>query len=289
MEEVNTQSITVEGRERAMLDQLLADSRLYRGSKEFKGLLDFVVRLRAFAPFNAMLLHVQKPGLTYAASAKDWRERFNWGVKEEARPLLILWPFGPVSLVYDVQDTERPDGSPVPKDIATFWARGPVDRQVISSCIAAAAGRRIEVVFMDGGDAHAGAIRKKQAKQQVPPRFKVQLNQNHPPATHFCTLAHELAHLCLGHLGPDKHLRIPERKRKLSYAERELEAEAVAYLVCARNGVDSASNRYLANFVKPDTTVDHLDLYQIMRAAGQVEQFLGLAPGGERIGLFIAS
>jgi hypothetical protein len=96
---------------RSLLDQLLADSRLYTQSKDYKDLLDFVVRLRNFAPFNAMLLQVQKPGLSYAASAHDWRERFGRSSKEGARPLLILWPFGPVALVYDVMDTE---GNPLP-------------------------------------------------------------------------------------------------------------------------------------------------------------------------------
>jgi hypothetical protein len=106
---------------RSLLDQLLADSRLYVESQSYKDLLDFVVRLRNFAPFNAMLLQVQKPGLSYAASARDWRERFGRAPKEGARPLLILWPFGPVALVYDVLDTE---GEPLPKDVASFFALG---------------------------------------------------------------------------------------------------------------------------------------------------------------------
>ena len=71
---------------RSMLDQLLADSRLYSSTQEYKSLLDFVVRLRSFAPFNAMLLQIQKPGLMYAASARDWRERFERRPKEDARP-----------------------------------------------------------------------------------------------------------------------------------------------------------------------------------------------------------
>ena len=55
---------------RSMLDQLLADSRLYRGTQEYQNLLDFVIRLRNFAPFNAMLLQIQKTGLMYAASSR---------------------------------------------------------------------------------------------------------------------------------------------------------------------------------------------------------------------------
>ena len=76
---------------RSLLDQLLTDSRLYTRTKDYKELLDFVIRLRNFAPFNAMLLQVQKPGLRFAASAVDWRDRFDRQPKEGARPLLILW------------------------------------------------------------------------------------------------------------------------------------------------------------------------------------------------------
>src|SRR4051812_21693416 len=86
---------------RSLLDQLLTDSRLYTQTTAYKELLDFVARMRNFAPFNAMLLQVQKPGLRFAASAFDWKIRFGRKPKEGVRPLLILWPFGPVALVYD--------------------------------------------------------------------------------------------------------------------------------------------------------------------------------------------
>ena len=47
-------------------------------------------------------------------------------------------------------------------------------------------------------------------------------------------------------------------------------------LVCERNGVKSKSQTYLADYVHERTTVDQLDIYQIMRAAGHVEALLGL-------------
>lgn len=106
---------------RGMLDQLLTDARLYTQSEDYKQLLRFIVRLRNFAPFNAMLLQIQKPGLNFAASDRDWRERFRRRPKDGARPLLILWPFAPVALVYDVMDTE---GEPLPEDVASFFATG---------------------------------------------------------------------------------------------------------------------------------------------------------------------
>lgn len=71
---------------RSLLDQLLTDSRLYTRSPDYKNLLDFVARMRNFAPFNAMLLQIQKPGLRFAASALDWKVRFDRRPLEGARP-----------------------------------------------------------------------------------------------------------------------------------------------------------------------------------------------------------
>ena len=43
---------------RTLLDQLLEDSQLYHSSADYQNLLDFIVKLRNFAPFNAMLLQI---------------------------------------------------------------------------------------------------------------------------------------------------------------------------------------------------------------------------------------
>lgn len=260
---------------RSLLDKLLEDSRLYKTSKDYKDLLDFVVRLRNFAPFNAMLLQVQKPGLNYAASARDWRERFGRHPKEGARPLLILWPFGPVALVYDVQDTE---GKPLPEDVSSFVARGSIDDSALQAFRPLLKKKNIELGWVDAGDRNAGLISvvRRAANEKEATQYRIHINRNHDSAVKFTTLAHELAHLALGHLGPDKKLSVPERPR-LSHAQQELEAESVAYIVCERNGVQSKSQTYLSNFVGATTTVNDLDVYQVMRAAGQVETMFGLA------------
>src|SRR5258708_39899160 len=82
---------------RSLLDRMLTESRLYRTSKDYKELLDFVVRLRNFAPFNAMLLRVQKPGLTYAASAVRLAREVRSQTKRRrtaAADSLALWACG---------------------------------------------------------------------------------------------------------------------------------------------------------------------------------------------------
>jgi hypothetical protein len=154
-------------------------------------------------------LQIQKPGLSYAASAYDWRTRFNRTVKARARPLLILWPFGPVACVYDVQDTE---GDALPEDLMqTFHATGPMDVAALTKAVEGLKKFGILVESVDLGDRWAGeiaAVRRSQKKGERP-RYQIRINKNHTPAVRFVTLVHELAHLYLGHLGIDQTCSSP--------------------------------------------------------------------------------
>ncbi|MBC2735919.1 MAG: ImmA/IrrE family metallo-endopeptidase [Desulfobacteraceae bacterium] len=260
--------------DRSLLDQLFSESKLYTQSKDYKDLLDFVVRLRNFAPFNAMLLQVQKPGLSYAASARDWYDRFGRRPKDGARPLLILMPFGPVSLVYDVLDTE---GRPLPEDVSSFSANGNISEEHIQSFKDKLLTKNIEWFLLDRGDNSAGSICVVQSPHgdQEETKYRIYVNRNHNPVVQFGTLAHELGHLFLGHLGKDRNLKIRDRcliRRSL----QEFEAESVAYIVCKRNGVELKSQTYLSGYLEADTSMKDLDVYQIMKAAGHVETLLDL-------------
>lgn len=266
---------------RSVLDQLLEESRLYHTSADYRRLLDFTIKLRNFAPFNAMLLQIQKPGLQYAASAYEWREKFNRHPKRDARPLLILWPFGPVMLVYDELDTE---GAALPSGVRAFQAIGDVAQEQMKGFLGLMARKNIHSSHFDGGGGSAGSIEVtwrapvqmgKPITAEQKTRYLVRLNSNHSPVVQFSTLVHELGHLFLGHLGADKALSIPERPR-LTHTQEELEAESIAYVVCGRSGVECRSKTYLANYVTQHTTVEDVDVYQIMRAAGQIETLLKL-------------
>jgi hypothetical protein len=260
---------------RSLLDQLLAESRLYAHSKDYLELLDFVVRLREFAPFNAMLLQIQKPGLSYAASIADWAVRFERRPKVGARPLLILKPFGPVALVYDVLDTE---GKQLPEDVSAFVVHGAVTVSELQSCERALLKRGIHWQWVDAGDRSAGSIGVVSADPSTnePSTYSINMNKNHEPAVSFVTLAHELAHLFLGHLGPSRKLGVPSRPVP-THKQREIEAESVAYIVSHRRGLQPKSKTYLSAFVSDDAIGADLDVYQIMRAAGAVDGLLGPA------------
>ena len=110
---------------------------------------------------------------------------------------------------------------------------------------------------------------------KIPSRYITRVNSVHDPNTQFATIAHELAHIFLGHLGKDPYLKIPERTRP-THDLAELEAESVSFLVCERNGVHSKAEAYLVDYVNNHETVDNLDVYMVLKAAGQVESALCL-------------
>lgn len=274
---------------RSLLSELLEDSRLYRSGPDYQEMLDFVVRLRNFAPFNAFILHIQKPGLRFAASRKDWHNRFQRTVRPGARPLLILWPFAPLALVYDVEDTE---GDPLPNDVTeAFRAVGNLTEYRISRLLELLNRQGIETQQIEFGDGLAGNIAKPgntlEVVKRIPktkekkdnkekPHYRIRLNKTHNPNIRFATLIHELAHLYLGHLGEDDYLKIPDRSG-LTHDYKELEAESVCYMICLRNGVAPDSDRYLAAYVHQDLIVEHFDLYSLLKSAGQIETVLELA------------
>ena len=252
---------------------MLDDAAAYRSSTHYWDLLRFVTRMRRFSPFNALLLHRQKPGLGFAASARDWRRRWKRIVKVDARPLVVLIPFGPVGFVYDMLDTEAlPGAPPLPRDAYAFPATGNVTKPALLAIVAAVEAKGIRIAEVDVGDWHAGRILRSGDA------YRLKVNRNHSREARFTTIAHELGHLYLGHLGKDAKRRIPGR-RGVSERWCEVEAESVAYLVGHRHGVEPVSDAYLAGFIEAGESISRtLDVERVMRAAGAVEGVMGLAP-----------
>jgi hypothetical protein len=167
------------------------------------------------------------------------------------------------------------DGNELPEDVTAFPAAGEITDSDIEGIERRLERERILCDRVDAGDFSAGSIRMEPDPHDAEARkYRIQINRNHAPAISFATLAHELGHLFLGHLGRDKALKIPGRSH-VKHSQKELEAESVSYIICERNGVKSKSHTYLSNFVNENTTIDEIDVYQVMRATDQVEAALG--------------
>lgn len=263
---------TVLPADQSLIDQLIQQTNLYSTSKSFTDLLAFVARMRGFAPFNAMLLHAQKPGITHAATAADWLTRFNRKPKQDARPLIVMQAMGPVGFVFDVLDTE---GDDLPPEAFAFPTFGTLSQARWDEMQAAVRRAKITILPVDKGDGAAGSVTRSEAviKGKQRPSWVVRLNENHDPKTQFVTLAHELAHMFLGHLGADDAQGIKARKG-LGHDLQEVEAEAVAWVVAHRNGLKPKSEAYLDRY---KAAFKGLDVGTILKAANAVETAMGIA------------
>lgn len=237
-------------------------------------------RLRNFAPFNALLLHIQKPGLTHAATAREWWQEFGRVPKRHARPLIVLRAMGPVDFVFDVLDTE---GRDLPEVAFTFPVIGEITQAILDDFLRRVRDKGIAVEWMDAGDAFAGEImvQYRMSGQTILARdYTIALNQNHSPAQTVITLCHELAHLHLGHLGPDHRFKIPDRSG-MSHEVEEIEAETVAFVIGHRNGIKTRSESYLDAF-KGDFAL--MDFHAVMRAVNAIETLIGRPATKFRLG-----
>jgi hypothetical protein len=270
------------------LDDLFTNTRLYRRSAAYMEMVNFVGNFRHYSPYNAMLIHLQMPGARYVAPAGRWAHDYGRDIKPAARPLVILQPMGPVMLVFDVSATEPREGSRhLPPEIENPFAvrNGRISGELPTTIVNA---RRdgVEVEELDLGSQAAGSIRSASGAKSldfqirvkpkpefvpVPRRYHLSLDRNQSKETRFVTLAHELGHLYAGHLGTLNPKWWPDR-RELDLRVREFEAESIAYLVCARFGIDNPSEKYLAGYTRNNEEIPEISLDCVTRVAGLIEQ-----------------
>ena len=262
----------VDQAERVLIDQLISATRLYNSSKQVHELFAFIARLSEFAPFNAMLLHIQKPGLTHAATVRDLWSRFGCVPKSGARPLLVLRALGPVDFVFDILDVEGGDVALEAFNLQTF---GNLTEDRFSEFMWLVAMDRIAIEELDTGNAVAGRIKllSRSNAPRVKNTYELAYNRDHSPPTCFVTVAYELAQLFFGHLGGDRGRRVRDRS-PTHHALREVEAGHTVYLVAKRNGMKPRSESYLAKY---QGAFEHLGLYAITRAANAVETAMGIS------------
>jgi hypothetical protein len=179
---------------------------------------------------------------------------------------------GPVDFVFDIQDTTGPA---LPESAFKFPTLGTLSEGRFAEIVARVSKDQIEVVTFDGGEGQAGWIRVI-ARSDAPKgkhRYRLAYNKNHSAPTRLTTVAHELAHLYLGHLGADGGRDVRDR-HSIDLDLMEVEAEMAAYLVAIRNGLKPRSESYLSDY---KGALSRLDLYGVMRAANAAETAMGVA------------
>lgn len=253
----------------AAADELIRSAQAYHTPAALRALLEFTRRLPAYSPFNCLLLHLQNPEVTFVAPADKWR-KLRRSLRAGARPWVILAPMHPVMFVFDVADTEGAELPPEVRRVLTpsFSVMGEVSLVMWNRLLRACARARILVESVALPRDLAGDIGRTNGG------FRVRLNEQHSLAQKFATLVHELGHLFCGHLGGISPQGGPSNRMALSLPGRELEAEAVAWLVCQRCQIWPASARYLSGHLAPGNELPEYSLEALLVAAGAVEQMI---------------
>ena len=250
------------------IDELLRVSALYRSTQKFQEMISFMARFKDYSPYNNMLVHMQNPSCGYYATQKDWYRRFQRTLKEDARPMLILAPMHPVLMVYDLDQTVGPS---LPKHLEEFahfkgaWNPAWLERAVEN----AENHYHIRVDFKTLSTTHAGfAINGVYFGDS---KMRIAIHDGLDEPSRFGVLCHELAHILSGHLGCDQDHWWPSRMG-LGLHTIEIEAEAAAYIVTSRLGLEGASASYVSGHMKGGQLPKSVSLDTIAKVSGRIER-----------------
>lgn len=262
------------------LDKLFEEVGTYRKSSDYYELLSFIKKFPNIAPYNAMLVHVQKPGSEFVASANEWWYRYGRKPKPGARPLVILRPFGPVAFVFELNDTE---GKTFPEALMEpFKASGNISVSNIEKMRRSMLYEGIASVEQDHGTSRAGSVESIEGTEEFITSkerkyfrllFGMVINRNLEPAAKMATIFHELGHVFCGHLSKQNVKWLPQRNL-LPRNNKEFEAESVCWLLCERLGIINPSAEYLSGYLENNGEIPNISIDAVLKAAGIIESIL---------------
>ncbi len=264
-----------------LLDGLLGSIQDFHNTREFVELIKFIGRFTQYSPFNCALLYIQNPKVTYVATPAQWRNKHHRTIKSGSRPMVILAPMRPVMFVYDLIDTE---GLPIPDYILNpFQVSGTLDEKIYRRTLQNARARGIGIGIEDNLSVlHAGSAWRlpepghfhftdSHGVKIGPISLRIDVNDFLDIPSRYDTIAHELAHICCGHLGALGDEVWPDRK-SVSELPAEFEAEAVAYMVCSRLGINNRAVEYLAVKASKNDKLPIISFDSMIRAVNDIEE-----------------
>ena len=248
-----------------------------QASEEFQAWLDVQSRFHDYSYRNTLLIKQQCPEATQVAGYRTWQEEFDRHVKEGESAIWIWAPiiakrcpecenspsyhekidceydetppeewskglvgFRPVP-VFDVSQTE---GEPLPELDTAASGDG---EELVSALLDVADELELDVQVVESEDwsyGEAKGVCKHRSPMSMQPVVEVQARPN--DADLATTLIHEYAHARL-------HFDLDDRDER---AKREVEAEAVAYVVGRHFGLDASNSAfYLAAWQDEETSM----------------------------------
>lgn len=260
------------------LDEVFSVLHHLRNGREYFQMLEFIGRLSNYSAFNAFLLYLQNPDLTFVATAGTWRKRFNRYLKPGARPLMILAPMSPVRFVFDSSDTE---GDQLPPNIGGQESESDrfneeVFENTVYNC--ALHGIMVRQVKIDP-PASEGAVplgdnafqKMPESRQNTGMNYLILLHKEQRQPDQYAALVYEMGQIFCGHRGVDRQAWWPDRRQTDPVVAR-LEAASIAFLVCRRIGLYDWAEKYLANYRGQEQMLPLAGFNTILQAANYIEE-----------------
>lgn len=276
----------------ATIDRLFQDIQQYRSSEEFRKMIRFYIRFPYIGAYNAALVQQQRPGAEFVLTATRWKKDYNRKVKLDARPVVILIPFGPVEFLFDISDTEpipdtrqKSNESIIEGICNQFRARSSQDVKEHLANLEynlPIQGISLNKGLVVGSEKAAKIQVDLQTMVKIPLKegsfqyhgyFNVAIKANEDPASAIAHIAHELGHLFCHHFkAPNKEWW--KERPSLSQNEEEFEAETVSYLVCSRMNIQTQSVQYLTAYLDKNDNIPSISVERVLSAVDQIERML---------------
>ncbi|GCF12084.1 hypothetical protein Harman_00190 [Haloarcula mannanilytica] len=283
-------------------EELVTEVEAAKSSQQFQQWLDVQSQFHDYSYRNTLLIARQCPEATKVAGYRTWQEEFDRQVQDGEQAIWIWapiiarqcpdcgnspnyhentdceydetppeeWSEGPVAFkpvpVFDISQTE---GEPLP-ELETA-ARGDAT-DLFPAVTGAADTLGVEVAVVDAAEWDHGAAEGicRSADDEDEGDAEIEIKAQESTAAMAAVLVHEYAHTLLHNGVTEK----PEREK------REVEAEAVAYVVGRHFGLDmSGSALYLAAWQsdEPEKILDRLD--RISRTVTEVIEAIRACQG----------
>ena len=254
MENKQNKSTELNADIRRTIEQLANETDAARQSELFRNYLKTSAAFWDYSWHNQMLIWRQKPDASYVGGFNTWLKCGRY-VRRGEKGIAILAPmffkdkrqtpegneqetrriWFKVVYVFDISQT---DGNPLPElPTKSIGQRG---EDMLNRLLNFAESRGISVRFVDKCSLNGAAGTSRGTKIEI-------RTSETDITTQAATLAHEIAHSLLHWTADGK--RITSRDgNEIDRQQRELEAEATAYTVCAYFGIQSPSDFYLATY-----------------------------------------
>ncbi len=239
------------------------------------------------------MVEIQKPGARFILSAKDWKDQYDRSPKTNARPVVILQPFGPVAYLFDVGDTVpiHPEAELFPPELSRPYDGDPtqdVSETIRNRILQNLTFHGIAFQKMRTAPVFSGKIQTggniaitipicKTASLSWMPNYTLAVRDGSSPVEEFSAIIHELAHFFCRHLPytyKDKDKKW-ETRSILTHQSKEFEAETTSWLVCQRLGIkDTRSYAYLVPYLKNNGDIPDIGMDAILCAVRSIEQML---------------